>query len=450
MAPTTIRGHTVLPFRIPFFRIFYSTTYTILYIITLCLLAITPTSIIFTAVDSEAYQYVFMVGGTYLLIAILAIFIYTSRLYTNRSTLAGVGKPYIPIEKGELGRKVRKMIVAQFERSAMVTWEAKPRDIKEEILAAEGAGSLRPVDKVYGGSDGYIVGRILEVDPSDPPWGRIAHAGWLGPSWEEGDKHAAIQCADVIAELPHIIEARAVSLCPPDILPTAEGEETVADPAVLDLLRRPATMGLREYLTQISYLGLSPSPETAQNFLNRYERVRFCGQPVTEREFKELMLVFSELLSGMNELRPEIVAEIRAQMENRADEAETQEAGSIVPLNTAGDSHNGDETPSTSSSRSPRSSILSPITAKEAQSRDATPFLQQRPQESEETLGSVIRRSPALDVESENTEDSASERLGKPGRSEARSVVSLPSDAGSVVWHEGYDEGSEHVVQDAG
>ncbi|RMX99998.1 hypothetical protein D0868_09244 [Hortaea werneckii] len=439
MAPTTIRGHTVLPFRIPFFRIFYSTTYTILYIIALCLLAITPTSIIFTAVDSKAYQYVFMVGGTYLLTAILAIFIYSSRLYTNRSTLAGVGKPYIPIEKGELGRK---------ECDGDVGSEAAR--YQEEIIAAEGAGVLRPVDKVYGGSDGYIVGRILEVDPSDPPWGRISHAGWLGPSWKEGDKHAAIQCADVIAELPHIIEARAVSLCPPDILPTAEGEETIADPAVLDLLRRPATMGLREYLTQISYLGLCPSPETTQDFLNRYERARFCGQPVTEREFKEMMLVFSELLSGMNELRPEIVAEIRAQMEDRADEEEEKEAESLVPLNTAENTNNGVETPSTISSRSPRSSILSPITAKEAQSRDVTPFLQQRPQESEETLESVIRRSPALDDESESAEDSADGRLSRPGRSQSRSIVSLPSDAGSVVWHEGYDEKSDDDGQGAG
>ncbi|KAI7350212.1 hypothetical protein KC336_g22608 [Hortaea werneckii] len=209
-------------------------------------------------------------------------------------------------------------------------------------------------------------------------------------------------------------------------------------------------MGLREYLTQISYLGLCPSPETAQDFLNRYERVRFSGQPVTEREFNALMLVFSELLSGMNELRPEIVAEIRAQMEDRADEAEKQEAGSLVPLNTADDSNNGDETPSASSSRSARSIVLSPITAKEAQSRDVTPFLQKRPQESEETLESVIRRSPALDDKDESAKDSADERLGKPGRSMARSVVSLPSDAGSVVWHEGYDEGSEHIQQDAG
>ncbi|KAI7586544.1 hypothetical protein KC316_g5537 [Hortaea werneckii] len=391
-----------------------------------------------------------MVGGTYLLTAILAIFIYSSRLYTNRSTLAGVGKPYIPIEKGELGRKVRKMIVAQLERSAMLTWEAKPRDIKEEIVAAEGAGVLRPVDKVYGGSDGYIVGRILEVDPSDPPWGRISHAGWLGPSWQEGDKHAAMQCADVIAELPHIIEARAVSLCPPDILPTAEGEETIADPAVLDLLRRPATMGLREYLTQISYLGLCPSPEITQDFLNRYERARFCGQPVTEREFKDLMLVFSELLSGMNELRPEIVAEIRAQMEDRADEEEKKEAESLVPLKAAENANSGVETPSTISSRSPRSSILSPITAKEAQSRDVTPFLQQLPQESEETLESVIRRSPALDDESESAADSEDRRLSRPGRSQARSVASLPSDAGSVVWHEGYDQKSDDDGQDAG
>lgn len=79
-----------------------------------------------------------------------------------------------------------------------------------------------------------------------------------------------------------------------------------------------------------------------------------------------------------------------------------------------------------------------------------TPFLQQRPQESEETLESVIRRSPALDDESESAEDSADGRLSRPGRPQARSVVSLPSDAGSVVWHEGYDEKSDDDGQGAG
>lgn len=67
-----------------------------------------------------------MIGGTYVLTALIAIFIYSSRLYTNRSVLAGVGKAYIPVEDGEVGRNVRKMIVSQLERSAIIAWEARP------------------------------------------------------------------------------------------------------------------------------------------------------------------------------------------------------------------------------------------------------------------------------------------------------------------------------------
>src|ERR1700761_1641294 len=90
-------GH-LLPFRIPFFRIFYSTTYTTLYILVLAILAITPVSMIWAAIQNSAYQYIIMIGGTYVLTAIIAIFIYASRLYTNRSVMVGVGKAYIPVE----------------------------------------------------------------------------------------------------------------------------------------------------------------------------------------------------------------------------------------------------------------------------------------------------------------------------------------------------------------
>ena len=54
------------------------------------------------------------------------------------------------------------------------------------------------------------------------------------------------------------------------------------------------------------------------------------------------------------------------------------------------------------------------------------------------------------DFQSESAKDSADGRLSRPGRPQARSVVSLPSDAGSVVWHEGYDEKSDDDGQGAG
>lgn len=163
-----------------------------------------------------------MIGGTYVLTALIAIFIYSSRLYTNRSVMAGVGKAYIPIEDGEVGRNVRKMIAAQLERSAVVAWESRPRDTMGEIVRAGKEGWLTDGDHVTGGFDieQWTVGSAIVIDPAKAPWGEIHHAGWTAPAHVKSETVGNLQFATVIAELPHLIEARAVSLAPPD--PNAE------------------------------------------------------------------------------------------------------------------------------------------------------------------------------------------------------------------------------------
>lgn len=405
----------VLPFRIPFFRIFYSTTYTILYIICLCILAITPVSIIWTAVESRAYQYIFMIGGVYVLTALLAIFIYSSRLYTNRTVLAGVGKAYIPIEDGEVGKNVRKMVVKQLERSAIVAWEGRPRDLEGEILGAEMQGLLPP-DTMSVNRNDYTVGRIIAVDPASPPWGRVRHVGWSSPSHRDDNAHPDVQFAKVIAELPSLIEARAVSLAPADPTSTPTDDQPLADPTVVELLRRPETMGLRDYLTQLSYLGLINPPTVGQSFLRQYESARFCGRPIAETDFAYLMSTFSELLAGMIELEPATVEQIRAQNGNQS------EAASLAPSQIGSAIHY--KTPSPS--HSPGSSLLSPVTAREAPSRNVTPYMQQVTS-STESFSSVIHRTPYEEAESHHAQSSGSSSL------ESASMASLPSDAGSVV-----------------
>ncbi|KXL45270.1 MAG: hypothetical protein FE78DRAFT_117910, partial [Acidomyces sp. 'richmondensis'] len=248
------------------------------------------------AIGSSAFQYVFMIGGIYVLTAAMAIFIYSGRIYTHRSVLADVGKAYIPIEEGELGKKVRKMIVKQLERSAIVAWESKPRDLEGE---------------------NYKVGRILAVDPAHPPWGYIRQAGWSSPSHSGKNTSPNVQFAEVIAELPNLVEARAVSLAPPDPMMTPRDDQSMADPAVVDFLKRPEKMGMRDYLTQLSLLGLINPPTLGQAFLRHYERARFCGFPISENEFDVLMQNFAELLSGMTELQPAIVEQIRTQAAER-------------------------------------------------------------------------------------------------------------------------------------
>jgi hypothetical protein len=432
-------GH-VLPFRIPFFRIFYSTTYTTLFLITLVILAITPGTMLWTSIRSEAFQYVFMIGGTYVLTALIAIFIYSSRLYTNRSVMAGVGKAYIPVEDGEVGRNVRKMIAAQLERSAVVAWESRPRDTMGEIVRAEKEGWLTDGDHVTGGFDieQWTVGSAIVIDPAKAPWGEIHHAGWTAPAHAKSETVGNLQFATVIAELPHLIEARAVSLAPPD--PNAEpgffneNEAPLVDQVVMETLRRQKTMGLREYLTQLSYLGLINPPSVGHDFLAMYEKVRFSGRPCPEKEFNTLMAVFAQLLEGIGELRPEITAEIRAQA-GSDDSFSTLDAdmSSLAPSETAGSVLHF-ATPDPPRSESDSSSARSPVTARTAFSRAATPYMQESGLESEESFNSVIR-IPAAEEESTPTAHAGAEFATPNHRLSSTSLTTLGSDVGSVLHH---------------
>lgn len=292
--------------RIPFFRIFYSTTYTILYIILLVLLAITPAALIYTSFDENAYQYIFEVGGVYILTAILAIFIYTSRLYTNRTVLAAVGKSYIPVEEGEVGKNVRKMIAGALERSAIIALESRPRDLSDDLSA------LVQEEKAQGSR---FAGRIVKVDAHNPPWGRVQHPGWSSPSPIDTTLAPHIQFRTVVAELPNLIEAKAVSLAPPDPLttpPRQPGDPLLADPAVVELLQRQPGSDLRSYLGHLTQLDLINPPDIGEEFLQQYERARFCRVPITEAEFESLMASFAILLGGMQQLSTTIVGEVRA------------------------------------------------------------------------------------------------------------------------------------------
>lgn len=434
-------GHA-LPFRIPFFRIFYSTTYTTLFLITLVILAITPGTLLWTSISSEAFQYVFMIGGTYVLTALIAIFIYSSRLYTNRSVLAGVGKAYIPVEEDEVGRNVRKMVASQLERSAVIAWESRPRDAMGEVVKAEKLGWLSGEEEGTGGVDReqWTVGTAIVIDPSKPPWGHVVHAGWTAPTHARGETLGNLQFATVIAELPHLIEARAVSLAPPD--PNAEAgffneeEDQVADAVVVETLRRQKTMGLREYLTQLSYLGLVNPPSAGQDFLAMYEKARFYGRPCTENEFNNLMVVFAQLLEGMTELHPEIVAEIRAQASSSDDTSSTLDADGIsLAISEASGSvlHFATPDPPRSSSSS-SSSARSPVTARTAFSRAVTPYMQSSGLESEESFNSVVRRSAVEEVETPTMHGRSS--FAAAGSSSCSpSLRTLDSDAGSVLHH---------------
>lgn len=426
-----------LPFRIPFFRIFYSTTYTTLFLITLLFLAVTPGTLLFTSIQNQAIQYVFIVGGVYILTAILAIFIYSSRLYTNRSVLAGVGKAYIPVEDGEVGKSVRRLIVSQLERSAVVAWESKPRDVAGERIPSGKDESARANGAIAENGQDNSVGTIIQVDPQHPPWGNVQHRGWTAPAQSRRDLQGDLQFDTVIAEVPNLIEARAVSLAPPDPhgLNNEDGQ-VMSDSLVVEMLRRQEKMGLREYLTQLSFLKLVDLESSGHVFLDRYERARFSGMSASEAEFKALMTAFAEVLGYMTQVDPAIVKEIRAQT---AEHHPLDPYGAAHPLILDGASR----APSVEASsilhhrtpsppRSASTGGVTPVTAYTRRSRSTTPYLNQA-DDSSDSVGSVLVSS-ALQ-EQPRTPDGRAPPSDSDGLS-VRSSQPSGSDLGSVVHHD--------------
>ncbi|KAJ9666597.1 hypothetical protein H2201_003256 [Coniosporium apollinis] len=351
--------------RIPFFRIWYSSTYTVFFVILLFLLTATPADIIYQSIRSRNPQLynIFIVAGVHLLTAVLAIFIYASRIYTNRTVLAGIPKSYIPVEPGEVGKNVRRMIAKQLERSALIAWDARPRDQRGELQSNDGNGTTAPSQQQQPGHRAHAPtakshthpldpATVIPISPRAPPWGPIAHPGWSSPSspdWPD------VHFWTILPELPHLIEARAVALAPPDPafafgdlgigIAGLGGQEAAApavpvpDARVVAALQRPPTMGLREYLGRLAGLGLVDEVLGAR-FLKLYEYARFSTQPLTEGEFGELLGLHSEILNGMTGLDPAIVKAIIQQDEegNAADEIETAAVFDVMPIPALSDS----------------------------------------------------------------------------------------------------------------
>lgn len=301
------------------------------------MLAITPATLIYTAFEANAYQYIFEIGGVYIITAVLTLFVYSGRLYTNRSVLAAVGKSWIPVEDGEVSKNVRKMIKTCLSRSAVIAWESRPRDLQQEMARVDSDHSG------YEKTAGVHVGTIIKVDPELPPWGHVRHSGWSSPSQADTLTAPHIQFRSVVHELPNLIEAKAVSLAPPHPNFTFSlNEPVLAAGRLVDLLQRHQTHDLRTYLAHLSSLGVIEPPHAGDDFLARYDRARFCTVPISEPEFNALMASFAELLGAMQQLPPDVIT---------------------AALNLATDSPGSDQS-SITSSRAP--SISSSIAASQA------------------------------------------------------------------------------------
>ncbi|KAF2222031.1 hypothetical protein BDZ85DRAFT_264771 [Elsinoe ampelina] len=283
-----------LPFSIPYLRVFYSTTYTSLFILELGLLGITPTALIYSAISERALQYIVIIGGVYVLVALLVLFIYSSRLYTNRTVLAALGKSYIPVEDGEVSKAVRKLIKSQLDRSAAVALECRPRNLAEAgpIIVEDSDRSMQ-----HDGEEKARIGRLAKIDPSIPPWGLVKHPGWSSPNPNETTLTPHVFFMQIISELPNLLEARVVSLGGP---PRSSDRRAVIE-SEYPGSQKPPLLGIREYLDYLDSEGAVMIPEAASDFIDRFENARFSGRPFSEHDFVGLTAAFADLLSNMQE-----------------------------------------------------------------------------------------------------------------------------------------------------
>ncbi|PMD34892.1 hypothetical protein L207DRAFT_557275, partial [Hyaloscypha variabilis F] len=299
--------HTILKF-------LYSSFFGLLSLCLLGLLVLPPANLIQQAVSRKQLAFLFVIGACYAATALLVVWIYINRFYSRRKAIAAIPKSYIPVEKGDVNKKVRRMIVASLNRSAAIAWDSRPRMPMEPptvVSEPENRDTIaRPADEELDKKESSSETvekeeQTVTIPPPRPVWGDIAHNGWSTPTSPDLPD---LQYITVILELPHLIEAKAVSLAPPDA--ESASEPPLPDIRAVDVLQRPAAMGLRDYIGHLTHIGVISSASIATDFLASYEYARFSTKPLSETQFRDLMKQFAEVLRSMNPLTPAILASL--------------------------------------------------------------------------------------------------------------------------------------------
>ena len=283
------------------FRIFYNSLFTVLGFLLLVLTLFVPGDIIYQSYRNNRLANIFAVTGVYVVTALLAVLIYASRIFTNRSVLAGIPKLWIPVEKPDVPKNVRRLVVENLHRSAVIVQQARPRD-----RTGEDNSGLDP--------------ELTFPAEAEPPWGDTSHPGWTAPECPDLPNQ---DFETVIRELPNLLEAKVVSLAPPDprfmrfddrLRPHNDFADDIPDERIVEVLQRPKSMCLRGYLNHLARLGMVHDLDAATSFVRLFETARYSNRPLTEPEFRSMMGLFAELLRGMKRLDPVVVAEILAEL----------------------------------------------------------------------------------------------------------------------------------------
>lgn len=278
------------------FRIFYSTSFTVVFLLTITFACAGPIDAFYQSYRRGRLVDIVMLAGIYVLTGVLAILMYASRLYTNRSLLKDIPKSYMPIDKYELpGKRVWRLIEDCKSRSAVIAHQARPRARRVENELPHARERINTLLRPARSKDDNIF---------EPQWGTISHPGWSSPAATETPN---LSYAAVVAELTDLIEARAVSLAPTQPRPTtatttASESELFVEPFIIEALRRPEEIGMRQYVSQLIDLAVLEETSLTTAFLTLYERARFAPEPLSEAEFKALMRMFAEILRNMHTL----------------------------------------------------------------------------------------------------------------------------------------------------
>ena len=346
--------------KIPFFRIFYSGTFLVTTIVLIALLMVTPGDHIYQSFRRNQIYHIIIVAGVYVLTFLVALFIYASRMFKTRSALAAIPKE-ISVSDGmsiegstwmspktlmasklkrrkemilgvKMKPRVQAVIRKGLNRSAIIAYEGRPRDLSKSPSTYL---QIPPTRIKREGTDAsHIRGSIEPTEHApeiEPIWGFISHPGWSSPSSSDLPN---LQYDLVIAELPNLIEARAVSLAPPDPLgsspptprvdhadgsPTNNSNPPPLDPVAVEHLRRHISMSMRDYISHLSNLGVLDMPELSDEFLNLYERARFSGTPLDEAQFRTLTNLFAEILRQMRPVEEDVLEQLRESAEEASD-----------------------------------------------------------------------------------------------------------------------------------